>query len=596
METGNLKNEFKGVIDGAGTTDPSKTNTLKFAVSFGDKEVTEFEINGVTYRIGETEGVIYNEPDVIIEVPGAALYTIRGVADENAVIPRTIIWTNPGYVPTDEADEEWIQEFKIEHGNAYIKEVFDENGNVVDKAEYLGSWNGSEQDRGVGENHFGYVVIKPGYHVIFEFVPEYGYQLTDIRVNGQSIGCGDRVNEFEFEMPDANVHFDAEFTEKDNVVKTNSNKVSHGTIDLDEDTIDAGTVQLTVNDIDLDEDKIKEYEEAAKDYKIANYLDIDLYQIFYKGKDDSEDVWSNKIDALDKEVTIAIKLEDGVDGNDIVIVHNLHDGDEYEIIEIESYDKETNTITFKTSSFSGYAIASRTTEEKEITLTDENSKIVVEFLSEDHDTDDYEFNVMDLTNLSDEELEAFDIPKDVYEQAVKTIRENCEDLGTLIMVFQMEVRIPAEDRNEENGPFKIKIPYTEELKKYNTFKFAYINDEDFSVSEVIEFTVEGDYLVGILEHFSPYALVADYEEPEEDENTTEPTTEVDKEDTSISEDTNKETEAEEVKETKTEQSTTAKNSNPITGDNILIYVSIFLLSVFAITFEIVTNKNGRLSK
>ena len=34
--------------------------------------------------------------------------------------------------------------------------------------------------------------------------------------------------------------------------------------------------------------------------------------------------------------------------------------DEYEVIEIESYDPKTNTITFKTKSFSNYAIATKT--------------------------------------------------------------------------------------------------------------------------------------------------------------------------------------------------------------------------------------------
>ena len=65
----------------------------------------------------------------------------------------------------------------------------------------------------------------------------------------------------------------------------------------------------------------------------------------------------NRIDELDKETTITMKLADGINTNDIVLVHNVHDGDKYEIIQIESYDSETNIITFKTKSFSNYAIA-----------------------------------------------------------------------------------------------------------------------------------------------------------------------------------------------------------------------------------------------
>ena len=71
---------------------------------------------------------------------------------------------------------------------------------------------------------------------------------------------------------------------------------------------------------------------------------------------------------------------DGLKLEDVVIVHNVHDGDEYEIIEITSYDEATNTITFKTKSFSGYAIALKDGKEPtQITLTDATTKVVVSF-------------------------------------------------------------------------------------------------------------------------------------------------------------------------------------------------------------------------
>ena len=62
-------------------------------------------------------------------------------------------------------------------------------------------------------------------------------------------------------------------------------------------------------------------------------------------------------------MTITIKLAEGIDANNIVIVHNIHDGEEYEIIKIDSYDKGSNTITFRTKSFSNYAIATADTED-----------------------------------------------------------------------------------------------------------------------------------------------------------------------------------------------------------------------------------------
>ena len=355
--------EYKGVIDNAGTTNSNETNTLRFQTEFGDFPVKEYTINGVVYKAGDAN-VTVNNDEFIIELPGAEKYTITGEGDSSAIVERTIIWTNPNYVPEDAADEEWIQEFKLENGYAYVIAVYDENGKLIEPANYKSeNWVVNENGGGVGSNGFGWIAVYSGSRVVFEFVPEYGYQLTDIRINGQKLGVSGSMNQFEFTMPNANIHFDAEFTKTEDILKTNSNKVAGGSISLGNNELDGGSAQLRVNDVELSADKIEGFENAAGDYNISNYLDIDLYQVFYKGKDDSEDVWSNQIDELNNEVTITIKLADGVDGNDIVLVHNIHNGDKYEIIKIDSYDPETNTITFKTKSFSNYAIASKTVEE-----------------------------------------------------------------------------------------------------------------------------------------------------------------------------------------------------------------------------------------
>ena len=51
-------------------------------------------------------------------------------------------------------------------------------------------------------------------------------------------------------------------------------------------------------------------------------------------------------------------MAEGVDGNDVVIVHEKHDG-AYELIS-GIYDAATNTVSFATDGFSNYAIAYRT--------------------------------------------------------------------------------------------------------------------------------------------------------------------------------------------------------------------------------------------
>lgn len=359
------------VIDGAGETDPNKTNVISLQNRFGDYEVSEYTINNVKYD-KNNENVEITEFGWFITVPGADKYVISASGDLSIPTPKTIIWVNPDYVPENEEDAKWVSDFTISHGIAKVIEVYDENNKLLEPDEYIGQ----DADENGLHKGFGWIKIMPGSRVVFEFVPEYGYQLTSIAINESPLEAIDTsVNRFEIKLPNAdagNLHFAATFTKTEDIVKADSEKVKSGKIDLG-NNLESGSAKLTVNDIKLSPDKIKGFENAAGDYKISNYLDIDLYNIFYKGKNDSEDVWSNKIDELDKEATITLKLADGITADDIVIVHNIHNGDKYEIIKIESYDPATNTITFKTKSFSNYAIATKevsTSKDNENTTTD----------------------------------------------------------------------------------------------------------------------------------------------------------------------------------------------------------------------------------
>lgn len=194
--------------------------------------------------------------------------------------------------------------------------------------------------------------------VTMRVVPNYGYQVTSVNGGSNFTTTDEGISEFTVTLHNGEAgYFQAEVTKVDDEVIANSEKIKSGEITISSDEIDAGTVQLSVDDADIDETKIKDFEKAAGDYSIKNYLDINLNQVLYRGTEDS--VWTNQIHHLDNEATISLKLEEGIDVNDIVIVHNIDDGEEFEIIKIESYDPETRIITFKTKSFSNYAIATK---------------------------------------------------------------------------------------------------------------------------------------------------------------------------------------------------------------------------------------------
>ena len=202
-------------------------------------------------------------------------------------------------------------------------------------------------------------------------VPEYGYQVTSVNGGNDFTTTDDGVSEFTVEVGDGTAgYFQATVEKVDNTVEPTSEKVKAGEIKLAESAatdIKNGTVRLSVEDVTLSSDKISNFNEKASeagDYTISNYLDINLDKVLYKGT--SEDVWSEQVHRLSEKALITLQLEEGVDANNIVIVHNIDNGDEFEIIQIESYDPETNTITFYTDSFSNYAIATKSgsTEQK----------------------------------------------------------------------------------------------------------------------------------------------------------------------------------------------------------------------------------------
>ncbi len=83
---------------------------------------------------------------------------------------------------------------------------------------------------------------------------------------------------------------------------------------------------------------------------------MELAQVFYKGT--ADEVWSNGLETLKSKATVKLQLAQGLNGKDIVIVHEKKDGT-FEILPT-TYDADTQTITFRTESFSDYAIASKT--------------------------------------------------------------------------------------------------------------------------------------------------------------------------------------------------------------------------------------------
>ena len=205
----------------------------------------------------------------------------------------------------------------------------------------------------------GALVIPAGARITMRVIPDYGYQVLNVNMSELETN-DDGVGEFTFTVPAGAAYFKADVTKLDDEVAIDSEKVASGTVDLGkkQTTLSRGTARLEVEDVELSEETQEKFAGIAQEdgYEVKNYLNISLYNILYKGT--KTDAWEEQIKDLNEPATITLQLEDGVDGNEIVIVHEKHDGT-YEIIEA-TYDPEAQTLTFTTSSFSNYAIAAKT--------------------------------------------------------------------------------------------------------------------------------------------------------------------------------------------------------------------------------------------
>lgn len=280
---------------------------------------------------------------------------VEGLEDEDKdyMVVGNFLWTyennNPEYHPDDYINNGRIELISVNYkGRDYSPEELNNPGTGFD-------WGQDE--------HGGSAVLPAGAKVTVKLIPDYGYQLTSFTINDSTFGTGDEQSVFTFEIKPGNAHLGAHFTPVADKVTSSSDIVASGSIALGSE-LSGGSARLEISDAesDLSDEKREAFEKAAGNYTITDYLNLDLYNVYYKGSTDEENVWKNEVNTLDDDATISVSLDIfslgvTVEASNIVIIHNIHNGEDFETIPVDSYDSETNTITFKTDSFSTYAIA-----------------------------------------------------------------------------------------------------------------------------------------------------------------------------------------------------------------------------------------------
>ena len=140
-----------------------------------------------------TSVLINNAAQTITAPNGRNVYTlsaadsytidITGTATEN----YNINWSNPGYT-----DPSTPEDVKIKNGNAKVVKVYDNATDMNDISASIPCVANGCVDENTKE---GFIHFEKGNVIVFEFVPEYGYQLTSVNMNGLPLDPQTDVNQ-----------------------------------------------------------------------------------------------------------------------------------------------------------------------------------------------------------------------------------------------------------------------------------------------------------------------------------------------------------------------------------------------------------------
>lgn len=329
-------------------------NLLRIQLAFGDGDIGTVTVNGKTITLPEG-----TKDTVEFTIAPASEYVIE-VTKKPTIIPRTIIWAK------DKTGNNGLKDYELlKNGTLEILEIKNPDGTSI-------GLDGVEQD-----TNYGWASVIPGSEIILRAVPEYGYQLESITINGQSLTPLSDASTFSYTMPDENVHISSIFTKAEDQVELKTDKVKRALIQLAENEITSGNSRLTIKDAVLTQQQLEAFKKAAGDYQITGYFDIKLAQILYKNT--AANLWVNNIETLKKTAKVSLQIEADweSENSELAVIHEKKDGT-YEIIPA-SFDVATKMVMFQTDGFSNYAIAYKKVE----TTTEDQTGATTEDPSED---------------------------------------------------------------------------------------------------------------------------------------------------------------------------------------------------------------------
>ena len=311
---GSLLAESPSVVSESGSR-YSFSNTVTSIKAYVTLNTTKFMMDGFPSAIGTS---------------AATATTITGEQhiqiDKQAV---TIVWAY------DEI--RFGADAYLEHGKAQVIAI-----------EGIDDFNTIPFANNPGNAEGGHIAVPTGKKVTIKLIPDYGYQVAGLTLNGGETLTPDDANmsTFTFVMGQNNVHLKGMFKKVEDTVATTSKSVDAATIQNGANAVASGNLRLSVADnSSYDTAKAEALVENAES---AQAIDLTLDQVVSKGNGSN---WEKNITEFDKPITLSLALDDYDSGYDYTVVRN-HNGT---LTELDT-EVSNGTVSFDTNQFSTYVI------------------------------------------------------------------------------------------------------------------------------------------------------------------------------------------------------------------------------------------------
>lgn len=186
-----------------------------------------------------------------------------------------------------------------------------------------------------------------GQDYYFQLIPDYGYQIVGLNINGYTVAPQETVGVFKFTMRASNFHFQG-------IVSPASNQIKEAADMLDDLAIEdnyaedvKGNLKLSATDAEPDSAALN-----TVPGEMFGTVDLKLDQIISKG---NEEYWESSLSELSDGVKISFTIPAGeLSAGQTYKIVREHEGVYRELD--ATYDAATEKLTFVTDKFSKYTV------------------------------------------------------------------------------------------------------------------------------------------------------------------------------------------------------------------------------------------------